>query len=229
MSWICPSVICLKSFSLTQFLFSKCFSFTQKLLIKKTKNPAIFWMFDSKILLQAICGSSLDYPWQPEPANHTWDVAPLTMTWPLWEVSSTLSSSQITQDGESCLLSLLGACFSWPSLLCPWTHIIAQEMWDGDAFRAWQILLFKQKVPSSNLLQDKQLRFGAMSSSGAPGAWFHPSKQIQPFLEQKLGTGHSTGHPVPQEWLSSCQPENESRKMEKTLLGPREFLLWEEP
>lgn len=72
----------------------------------------MFWMFDSKILLQAICGSILDYPRQPEPANHTWDVAPLTKTWLLWEVSSTLSSPQITQDGESCLLSLLRACFS---------------------------------------------------------------------------------------------------------------------
>lgn len=100
-------------------------------------------------------------------------------------------------------------------------------MWDGDVFRAWQILLFKQRVPSSNLSRqgwDKWLRF---VSSGAPGTQFHPSKQTQPFFS--AAKNRNRAQHCAQEGLSSCQPGNGSRKMEKTLLGPQESQLWEQP
>lgn len=155
---------------------------------------------------------------------------------PLWEVSSTLLSPQITQGGESCLLFLLGACFSWHSLLCPSdTHYCTGKVGWG-CLQSWANPALQtegaQLESPAGQSWDKQLRFGAVSSSVHQGPdSIHQSKPSpdSSAAGTKNVTGHGTGCPVPQEWLSSCQPENGNRKMEKTLLGPQEFLLWEQP
>lgn len=68
-------------------------------------------MFDSKILLPAICGSSLDYPRQAEPAHPSGDAAPLTEGSPCGEDLTLLSSPQILWDGDPACSSSLEPVF----------------------------------------------------------------------------------------------------------------------
>lgn len=174
-------------------------------------------MFDSKILLPAICGSSLDYPRRAEPAHPTGDAAPLPEASSCGEDLTLLSSPQILWDGDpACSSSSLEPVFPALPSCAPEHPLVHMECGMGK-------LSGLGKSCSSNSSNLSRAGLGQVAEVCLPLVHqgpdsIHQSKHSLSFLQQRTGTGHSTGHPLPRKGSAPASLEMGAGKWRKPCL-----------